>query len=127
VIQIVGIVITTTTTTATALLFHFMKLLTNSMAPEPEGSSPHSQQPASDPYPEPAESTPHPPPPNLPKVHFDPILPSAPWSFKWSFSTGLAPKTLYTFFPSPLRATCLTHLILLDLISLMIPGDEYKL
>jgi hypothetical protein len=34
--------------------------LTNSVAPEPEGSSPHSQQPASDPYPEPDESTPTP-------------------------------------------------------------------
>jgi hypothetical protein len=31
------------------------------VAPEPEGSSPHSQQPANGPYPEPAESTPHPP------------------------------------------------------------------
>jgi hypothetical protein len=30
------------------------------MAPEPEGSSPHSQQPANDPYPEAGESTPHP-------------------------------------------------------------------
>jgi hypothetical protein len=36
-------------------------LLTNSVAPEPEGSSPHSQQPANGPYPEPGES---PPPPN---------------------------------------------------------------
>jgi hypothetical protein len=36
--------------------------LTNSVAPEPEGSSPHSQQPASGPYPEPGESTPHTPP-----------------------------------------------------------------
>jgi hypothetical protein len=34
---------------------------TNSVAPEPEGSSPHSQQPANGPYPEPRESTPHPP------------------------------------------------------------------
>jgi hypothetical protein len=34
---------------------------TNSVAPEPEGSSPHSQQPANGPYPEPGESTPHPP------------------------------------------------------------------
>jgi hypothetical protein len=53
----------------------------NSVAPEPEGSSPHSQQPASDPHPEPRESTPH-TPANVPKVHFDPILPSTPWSFK---------------------------------------------
>jgi hypothetical protein len=37
--------------------------LTNSVAPEPEGSSPHSQQPANGPYPEPGESTPHPPQP----------------------------------------------------------------
>jgi hypothetical protein len=28
------------------------------VAPEPEGSSPHSQQPANGPYPEPPESTP---------------------------------------------------------------------
>jgi hypothetical protein len=55
------------------------------MAPEPEGSSPHSQQPANGPYPEPSESTPHTPPTNLSKVHFDPILPSTPWSFRWSF------------------------------------------
>jgi hypothetical protein len=34
--------------------------VTHTVAPEPEGSSPHSQQPASGPYPEPAESTPHP-------------------------------------------------------------------
>jgi hypothetical protein len=38
-----------------------LKYLTNSVAPEPEGSSPLSQQPANDPYPEPGESTPHPP------------------------------------------------------------------
>jgi hypothetical protein len=34
--------------------------LTNSVAPESEGSSQHLQQPANDPYPEPGESTPHP-------------------------------------------------------------------
>jgi hypothetical protein len=34
--------------------------ITNSVAPEPEGSSPHSQQPANGPYPDPSESTPHP-------------------------------------------------------------------
>jgi hypothetical protein len=34
--------------------------LTNSVAPEPEGSSPHSQQPANRPYPESDESTSHP-------------------------------------------------------------------
>jgi hypothetical protein len=36
-------------------------LLTNSVAQEPEGSSPHSQQPATGPCPETVESNPHPP------------------------------------------------------------------
>jgi hypothetical protein len=54
-----------------------MSLRTNSVAPEPECSPPRSQQPANDPYPEPGESTPH-APTNLPKVRFDPILPSMP-------------------------------------------------
>jgi hypothetical protein len=67
--------------------------LTNSVAPEPEGSSPHTQQPANDPYPEPGESTPH-PPTNLPKVHFDPILPSTHWSSKWFFPSGF-PRSSY--------------------------------
>jgi hypothetical protein len=45
----------------TALSMHFptYSVVTNSEAPEPECSSPHSQQPASDPYPEQGESTPH--------------------------------------------------------------------
>jgi hypothetical protein len=68
----------------------------NSVVPECEGSSLHSQKPANDPYPEPGESdprTPPPPPPhrtNLPKVHFEPILPSTPWSFKWCFPFRLS-------------------------------------
>jgi hypothetical protein len=33
--------------------------LTNSVAPEPEGSSPYSQEPATGPYSEPAASTLH--------------------------------------------------------------------
>jgi hypothetical protein len=64
--------------------------LTNFVAPEPEGSSPHSQQPANDPYPEPGESTPQ-PPNNPPKAHFDPILPSTPRSSEWSLSFGAFP------------------------------------
>jgi hypothetical protein len=33
---------------------------TNSVVQEPEGSSPHSQQPATGPYPKPVESNPRP-------------------------------------------------------------------
>jgi hypothetical protein len=75
--------------------------LTNSVAPELEGSSPQSRQPAKCPYPQPGEST----PPPISKVRVDHILPSTPWSFKWSFPSAFPTKTLYTFSPCP----CVPH------------------
>jgi hypothetical protein len=45
---------------------------------------------------------PHAPPTNLPKVHFDPILPSTPWSFKWSLSLGLSHQ-------NPVHVSSLSH------------------
>jgi hypothetical protein len=82
---------------------------TNSIAPEHKGSSPHSQEPAHNPYPEPGESTSPPPPPiNLPKVHFEPILPSMPWTFKSYFSFRLSHRN--PVHVSPL--SCVRHALL---------------
>jgi hypothetical protein len=73
------------------------------VAPEPKGSSPHSQEPANDPYPKPGESIPT-PSSNLPMARFDPILPSTPWSSKWSFSFGLSHQN--PVHVSPLSQAC---------------------
>jgi hypothetical protein len=43
------------------------------------------------------------------------------------FPYGFPTKTLYQFLFSTTRTTCLTHLILLDLIILTILGEEFKL
>jgi hypothetical protein len=63
--------------------------LTNSVVPDPEVSSPHSQQPTNGSYPEPGESTPHPPQPVSPRSILIPLL-STPWFSKWTFSLRLS-------------------------------------
>ena len=42
------------------------------------------------------------------------------------FPFGFSTMTLYTPLSSPIRATCQPHLILLDLITCTILGEEYK-
>ena len=59
------------------------------------------------------------PPPHFPKVRLNIILPSTPRSPKWSFPPGF--PTCYL----PICSTCLAHLILLDLITRIIFGEEY--
>jgi hypothetical protein len=66
---------------------------TNSVAQEPKGSSPHSQQPATSPIL--SQSNPlQTPQANFPKIHSDPIFPPMPWSSKWSLSFGLSHQDL---------------------------------
>jgi hypothetical protein len=92
---------------------------------EPEGSSPYTQEPAPCPYPEPHQSSLR-PPPNLSKIHFNIIS-----HLRLGLPTGLLPsgfptKALYAPLLSPIRATCPTHLSLLDFIIRMIFGEEYR-
>jgi hypothetical protein len=42
------------------------------------------------------------------------------------FHSGFPTNNLYAFLYSTIRATCLAHLILLDLLILIILGEEYK-
>jgi len=59
------------------------------------------------------------------KIHLNIII-SIPGSPKWFFPSGFPTKTLHTSFPSPLRATCPTGIILLDFITWTILGEEYR-
>jgi hypothetical protein len=111
------------------VLLEVLLYITNSVAPDPEGSSPLSREPINGPYSEPGESTPLAPPPQpiSPRSLF---IPSS--HLRLGLSSGLFPsgfptKPLHTFLPCATHATCPAHLILLHLICLIISRDKYKL
>jgi hypothetical protein len=92
---------------------------------ESEASLPCTQKPATEPYPESAESS-SPIKPYLSKVHPNLMIPSTPRSSQLFLHSTSQPKPCKH--PShPHVCTCPAHLILLDLITLTIFGEEYRL
>ena len=92
---------------------------------EPERSLPLSQELATYPYPEPDQSSPCPPFHFL-KIHLNIILPAILGSFKWSLTSRFPNHNPVYNSPIPIRATCPAYLILLDLITWRVFGEEYR-
>jgi len=65
-------------------------------------------------------------PPYFPKIHSNIIFPYTSISSKWSLSFTFSNQKLVCTYLS-MRATCLTRLIFLDLITLTIFSELYKL
>ena len=92
---------------------------------EPEGSLPHSQEPASCPYSESDQSSSCTPSHFL-KIHINIILPSTPGPSKLSLSLRFPCQNPACSSTLPIPATCPAHFFLLDLINWKIFGEEYR-
>ena len=92
---------------------------------EPEGSLPHSQEPATCPYSESARSSPYPHTYHFLKFHLNIILPFKTGSPKWSLYLKFPHQNPIYASPLPIRATCPAHLIFLNLITRAVLG-EYR-
>jgi hypothetical protein len=89
---------------------------------EQEGSFLHSQEPGTCPVL--SQINPIHTPISLSEIQFDIILPSMAGFSKWFFPSNLLTKTLCEPLLYLIRATCST--ILLDLITRIIFGEEYR-
>jgi len=89
---------------------------------KPKYTLPCPQQPATCVHPKPQQPSSC-LPNNFFKIHFNIILPSMPWSSKWSLSFRFLHQNPLLF---PIHTTCPTHLIHLDLITRIVFGEQYN-
>ena len=93
---------------------------------EPEGLLPQTQVPATCPYPESQLDPVHTPTSHFLKIHLNVILSSTPGSPKWSPSPRFPHQNPVYTSPHPICAICPSHLILHDLISRTLLGEESR-